>query len=183
MTNKLVVILDSLKVPKIKKLLLYEMKFLVTNYSCLPESLTTGLPPTHPCFLCSQLNLLNPNLPRKNSSVCHWKSHEVVLTVVSWIITIEGQNVPDALRTIITIRKTRDSEYETRECHLIITGGPVVVVRRSLKVIWIKSEYYGYDGATRHYSKPRGERWRFLKPRVISPPLNREYGMLAYGRF
>ena len=29
MTNKLVVIIDSLKVPKIKKLLLYEMKFLV----------------------------------------------------------------------------------------------------------------------------------------------------------
>ena len=34
MTNKLVVI-NSLKVPKIKKILLYEMKFLVPNYSCL----------------------------------------------------------------------------------------------------------------------------------------------------
>ena len=29
MTNKLVVIINSLKVPKIKKILLYEMKFLV----------------------------------------------------------------------------------------------------------------------------------------------------------
>ena len=35
MTNELVVIMISLKVPKIKKLLLYEMKFLVPNYSCL----------------------------------------------------------------------------------------------------------------------------------------------------
>ena len=34
-TNKLVVIINSLKVPKIKKRLLYEMKFLVPNYSCL----------------------------------------------------------------------------------------------------------------------------------------------------
>jgi len=35
MTNKLVVIINSLKVPKINKILLYDMKFLVPNYSCL----------------------------------------------------------------------------------------------------------------------------------------------------
>jgi len=35
MTNKLVVIINSLKVTKMKKILLYEMKFLVPNYSCL----------------------------------------------------------------------------------------------------------------------------------------------------
>jgi len=35
MTNKSIVIINSLKVPKIKKLLLYEMKFLGPNYSCL----------------------------------------------------------------------------------------------------------------------------------------------------
>jgi len=35
MTNKLAVIIKSLKVPKIKKIVLYEMKFLVPNYSCL----------------------------------------------------------------------------------------------------------------------------------------------------
>ena len=33
MTNKLVVIIN--KVPKIKKILLYEMKFHVPNYTCL----------------------------------------------------------------------------------------------------------------------------------------------------
>jgi len=38
MTNKLVVIINSLKVPKLKKSLLYEMKFLVPNYSCIQNS-------------------------------------------------------------------------------------------------------------------------------------------------
>jgi hypothetical protein len=44
MTNKSVVIINSLKVPKIKKILLYEMKFLVPNYSCLVlHALVAGL--------------------------------------------------------------------------------------------------------------------------------------------
>jgi len=38
MTNKLVVIINSLKVPKIKKILLYEMKFLVPNYNLLQNT-------------------------------------------------------------------------------------------------------------------------------------------------
>ena len=38
MTNKFVVVINSLKIPKIKKILLYEMKFLVPNYSCLQNS-------------------------------------------------------------------------------------------------------------------------------------------------
>jgi len=50
MTNKLVFIINSLKVPKIKNVLLYEMKFLVPNYSCLqnPWLGGRGLPPPHP---------------------------------------------------------------------------------------------------------------------------------------
>ena len=36
-TNKLVVIINSLNVQKIKNILLYEMKFLVPNYSCLQK--------------------------------------------------------------------------------------------------------------------------------------------------
>ena len=35
MANKLIVITNSLKVPKIKKMLLYEIKLIVPNYSCL----------------------------------------------------------------------------------------------------------------------------------------------------
>ena len=62
MTNKLVVIINSLKIPKIKKILLYEMKFLVPNYSCLQNPWLGGYRPQIPFLyvLCSQLNLLNP---------------------------------------------------------------------------------------------------------------------------
>jgi len=93
MTNKLVVIINSLnplnaeinptchllallgphhilhisrkrvKVPKSKKILLYEMKFLVPNYSCIRNPWLRGQRPQIP-FLsvhCPQLNLLNPH--------------------------------------------------------------------------------------------------------------------------
>ena len=65
MANKLVVIINSLKVPKIKKILLYEMKFLVPNYSYLQNPRLGGYRPQIPVLsvLCPQLNLLNP--PRK----------------------------------------------------------------------------------------------------------------------
>ena len=51
MTNKLVVIINSLKVPKIKKILLYEMKF-CTKLQLPPEPLTRGLPSPDPRSLC-----------------------------------------------------------------------------------------------------------------------------------
>ena len=69
MTNKLVVIINCLKVPKIKKILLYEIKFLVPNLQLPPEPVTRGLPPPDPRSLCPQLNLLNP--PEQNSCVRH----------------------------------------------------------------------------------------------------------------
>jgi len=42
MTNKLVVIINSLKVPKINKILLYEMKLLVPNCGCLQNPGSKG---------------------------------------------------------------------------------------------------------------------------------------------
>jgi len=62
MTNKLVVIINSLKVTKINKILLYEMKFLVPNYSCPQNPWLWGYRPQIPVLsvLCPQLNLLNP---------------------------------------------------------------------------------------------------------------------------
>ena len=62
MTNKLVVIINSLKVQKIKIILLYEMEFLVPNYSCLQNPWLGGYRPQIPVLsvLCPQLNLLNP---------------------------------------------------------------------------------------------------------------------------
>ena len=64
MTNKLVVIINSLKVPKIKKILLYEMKFLVPNYSCLQIS---WLPLPDPRSLCppSSTEFIEPTPPKK----------------------------------------------------------------------------------------------------------------------
>jgi len=72
MTNKLVAIINSLKLPKIKKILLYEMKFLLSNYSCLQNPWLGGYLPQIPVLsvLCPQLNLLYPP-PKKNSWVCH----------------------------------------------------------------------------------------------------------------
>jgi len=62
MTNKLVVIINSLKVPKIKKISLYEMKFLLPNYTCFQNPWIGGYRPQIPVLsvLCPQLNLLKP---------------------------------------------------------------------------------------------------------------------------
>jgi hypothetical protein len=66
MTNKLVVIINSLKATKIKKMLLYEMKFLVPNYSCLQNPWLGGYRPQIPVLSirCPQLNLLNSSLTK-----------------------------------------------------------------------------------------------------------------------
>ena len=48
MTHKLVVIINSLKVPKIKTILLHEVKFLVPNYSCLQNPWLGGYRPQIP---------------------------------------------------------------------------------------------------------------------------------------
>jgi len=62
LTNKLVIIINILKVPKIKKILLYEMKFLISNYSFLQNPWLGGYRPEIPFLsvLCPQLNLLTP---------------------------------------------------------------------------------------------------------------------------
>jgi len=62
MTNKLVVIINFLKVIKIKKILLYEMKFLLPNYSCPQNPCLGGYRTQIPVLsvLCPQMNLLNP---------------------------------------------------------------------------------------------------------------------------
>jgi len=67
MTNTLVVIVKRLKVPRIKKILLFEMIFLVPNYTCLQNPWLGGYRPQIPVLpvLCPQLNLLNPFPPNK----------------------------------------------------------------------------------------------------------------------
>jgi len=66
MTNKLVVIINSLKVPKIKKILIYEIS--CTKLQLPPEPLTRGLPPPDPrslCRLSSTEFVEPPPLPNK----------------------------------------------------------------------------------------------------------------------
>jgi len=70
MTNKLVVIINSLKVPKTKTILLYEMKFFVPKYSYLQNLWLGGYRPQIPILFvfCPQLNLLNPPPPPEQNS-------------------------------------------------------------------------------------------------------------------
>ena len=88
MTDKLAVIINNLKVPKIKKILLYETKFLVPNYSCLQNPWLGGYCPQIPVLpvLCPQLNLLNPS--RTNSWVRNWSDHTATGTDTKCFIHI-----------------------------------------------------------------------------------------------
>jgi hypothetical protein len=60
----LAVIIES-KAPKMKESLLYEMKFLVPNYSCLQNPWLGYYRPPDRRSLCPQLNLLNPPPEKK----------------------------------------------------------------------------------------------------------------------
>ena len=65
MTNKLVVIINRLKVPKIKEILLYEIY--CTKLQLHPEPLTRGLLPPDPRSLCplSSTEFVEPLPPNK----------------------------------------------------------------------------------------------------------------------
>ena len=65
MTNKLIVIINSLKVSKIKTILLYEMKFLAPNYSCLQKPWLEGYRRQIPFCLSSVLNCICWTSPEK----------------------------------------------------------------------------------------------------------------------
>jgi len=71
-TTKLVVTINSLKVPKIKKIVLYEMKFLVPNYRCLQNPWLGGCRTPDRRSLCrlSWTEFVEP--PEQNSWVRHW---------------------------------------------------------------------------------------------------------------
>ena len=66
MTDKLVVIIKIHKVPKIKKMLLYEMKFVVPNYSCLQNPWLGGYRPQIPVL--SALNWICWTPPPEQNS-------------------------------------------------------------------------------------------------------------------
>jgi len=71
MTNKLAVIINSLKIPKIKINLLYEIS--CTKLQLPPKPLTRGLPPPDPYPLSStEFIELHLHIPEKDSLVRHW---------------------------------------------------------------------------------------------------------------
>jgi len=116
MTNKLVVIINSLKVPKIKKILLYEMKFLVPNYSCLQNPRLGGCRPQIPVLsvLCPQLNLLTPP-PEQNSRVPQWVHRTFI-----WNTSITGYEhltvrlSPTKLATKVKVVLVSNHQYMSR---------------------------------------------------------------------
>ena len=110
MTNKLVVIINSLKVPKIKKILLYEMKFRVSNYSSLQNPWLGGYRPQIPVLsvLCPQLNLLNPPPPEQNSWVRHWHSG-ITLSVAA----VPHGTVVHSLMLYDMWHRWNDTDYST----------------------------------------------------------------------
>ena len=73
------------KLPKIKKILPYEMKFLVPNYSCLQNPWLGGYRPQIPILslLCPQLNLLNP--PRKKILVTPLQGSKGLWELSGWL--------------------------------------------------------------------------------------------------
>ena len=102
MTNKLVVIINSLKVPKIKKLLLWN-EISCTKLQLPPEPLTRGLPPTDPRSLCPQPNLLNPPPPYEQNS---WVRH-------CELYVDECRNVSFVYISVSTIRENVDGVTES----------------------------------------------------------------------
>jgi len=71
MTNKLAVIINGLKIPKIKKILLYEMKFLLPNYSCLHNPWLGGCRPQIPVLSVLKWFCWPPPTTEQNSWVRH----------------------------------------------------------------------------------------------------------------
>jgi len=93
MTNILVVIINSFKVSKIKKVLLYEMKFLVTNYSCLQNPWLGGYRPRSPFSLSSVLNWICWTPPPRNKIPGY-------ATGVDWFVLAWGR---DRWRALVNV--------------------------------------------------------------------------------
>jgi len=93
MTNKLVVIINNLKEPKIKKILLYEMKFLVPNYNCLQKPWLGGYRPLCPLCPLSWTEFVESSPPPPKKIPGYGTSHNLVLLgIMSTIIKISLDN-------------------------------------------------------------------------------------------
>ena len=123
MPNKLVVIVNSLNVQKIKKILLYEMKFLVPNYSSLQNSWLGSTAPTSPCSLSSTEFVEPP--PEQNS----WVRHCIYIYIYIYIYhnNLNGElchlllwllHVPLAVQPVMTVVAL----CHVHPCYKVYTG-------------------------------------------------------------
>ena len=93
MTNKLVFIINSLKVPKIKEILLFEMKFLVPNYSWLQNPWLGAAAPQIPVLSSAEFVELPLNkIP----------GYATAPVVSKWQNTVQGR-IYVMLLTVLTI--------------------------------------------------------------------------------
>ena len=121
MTNKLVVIINSLKYQKWKKFTIWNEIFR-TKLQLPPEPLTRGLPPPDPRSLCPQLNLLNPSPARKKipgyaTASDEWKTDasSKAVTCFSLMCLWSTQNEchtigTDIVQTIVAPRSGRNCD-------------------------------------------------------------------------
>ena len=121
MTNKLVVIINSLKVPKIKKILLYEMKFLVPNYSCLQNPWIGGYVPRSPFSLSSVLNWICWTTPprKKFLGTPLAKVLDFVKADYSTLFIIVAKS-KDEYSRIIQYRRTEDDIWHSRRSSTVV---------------------------------------------------------------
>ena len=127
MTNKSVIIINSLKVPKINNILLFEMTFLVPNYSCL-QTLTRGLPPPDLRSLCPQLNLLNPP-PRTKFLGTPLSTAKWLRTALFWLCTtrmvvISYRRFSTNCRSTLRMGLTGCTETSVRNYHYSLRNDP-----------------------------------------------------------
>jgi len=160
MINKLVVIINSLKVPKMKKILLYEMKFLVPNYSCLQTILTRGLPPPHPRSLCplSSTEFVEPPPPptRTNSWVRHCfaprRNTSHLLTIRMYVRGV--MNIVLGFHTLVLYRTLTKYNVVSGHCltdsdNRMITDLPsldqILSIPSPISLPWVTSLTNGFD--------------------------------------
>ena len=116
MTNKLVVIINSLKVPKIKKILLYEMKFLVPNYSCLQIRGVTI--PRSPFSLSSVLNWICWTSLKKflGTPLNIFNNVNLQLYIIEYIVVFWLNNI------LVSATTLRDGSYKIFNTLALITS-------------------------------------------------------------
>ena len=133
MTNKLVVIIKSLKVANINKILLFEMKFLVPNYSCLQIPWLGGFHPPDPRSICplSSTEFVDPLPPRT-------KFLGTPLLLYSYLVRYVRCHFTSSSWDVIMCSFTDISIYVIRYFYTSIAQATV----RFILCLWFRASYY-----------------------------------------